>query len=84
MTAKKQPTTAQKLDRIDRRQIRMEKKLDARIEDDAMHAHLIDSIRILADHVGRLTREKESLVKMIGWAEVERQLATANDAREKQ
>lgn len=36
------------------------------------------TMRKMVDHVARLTREKETLVKMLGWQEIQRQLKSAN------
>jgi hypothetical protein len=39
---------------------------------------LIGSNRMLVGHVDRLTREKDTLVKLIGWGEIQRRTAEAN------
>lgn len=71
MTAKLNSTMAQKVDRTYRRQIAIDAKID-------LLTGQFATIKCLADHVARLTREKETLVKMVGWTEIERQVAAAN------
>jgi hypothetical protein len=83
MKAKKTSTTAQKIECIYRRQIRLEKqfcRLNLVLNSEtlamwaAVHGKLIESNKVLADHVARVLREKETLVKMIGTQEIQRQL----------
>lgn len=79
MTAKLKSTMAQKVDRMYRRQISVDQQL-GNIEATMRLNHETDraTIKTLFDHVLRITREKETLVKLIGWPEVERRLAAAN------
>lgn len=79
MTAKLKTTAWQKVDRMYRRQISVDRHL-SNIEATIRLNHETDRawIKTLLDHVLRLTREKETLVKLIGWPEVERRLAAAN------
>lgn len=70
-------TKASKLERLLARQRVTEKQLGLLISE-VRRLPQNDTMKILADHVARLTREKETLVKMLGWQEIERQLKAAN------
>jgi hypothetical protein len=93
MTAKKVTSTlAQEVNRIYRRQIAIDRKLDVILEqlpelasaafvqnafgavshNAKLHEHQAATIKTLADHVARLTREKETLMKMVGLQDIER------------
>jgi dephospho-CoA kinase len=74
MTAKKSSTMCQKIDRMYRRQITMDQQLGALIALVANVPRFRETIKTLADHVLRLTREKEILLKR----EMKRQLTEAN------
>jgi hypothetical protein len=68
VTATKTSNDSQKIEQIYRRQLAFEKKLDVLLEQlpkiaGAAAASAV-TMKILADHVARLTREKETLVKM--------------------
>jgi uncharacterized heparinase superfamily protein len=63
MTAKKNSTLKQRVDCIYRRQITMDQQLGALIALVANVPRFRETIKTLADHVLRLTREKEILLK---------------------
>jgi hypothetical protein len=75
MTAKKTSTTAQKVECIYRRQLQTDRKIESLLK---ANGALIGTNRILAGHLLRVLREKETLMRMIGHQEIQRQLAQAN------
>jgi dephospho-CoA kinase len=74
MTKKKPSSSSQLISRMYRRQITMDQQLGALIALVANVPRFRETIKTLADHVLRLTREKEILLKR----EMKRQLTEAN------